>query len=125
MFYKIKPDKECKVCGGSGVVVENHPYGSTTAPETFWCNCVLEQIENFSEMVDGIELIESQPAKNPRSCEFCRFFQESNGDNIGQCRRYAPRPGYSNIDHYPHWPTVFTSNWCGEWKGKSSGKYVE
>ena len=42
------------------------------------------------------------------SCAQCKFFQTEQSE----CRRYAPSPAEG--DKKAHWPTVATSDWCGE-----------
>lgn len=36
---KLQADGGCRACRGSGIIVEHHPYGSTTAAERFYCDC--------------------------------------------------------------------------------------
>ena len=43
-----------------------------------------------------------------QKCKYCRFFS---GD--GKCRRYSPDP---TEDGFPIWPTVFDTDWCGEFE---------
>jgi len=57
-IYKITPDPNCPICRGSGEVYEHHPYGSTTATETLWCDCMVEQLpEEWDDWNDEIELV--------------------------------------------------------------------
>lgn len=50
---KIKPDKNCKACHGTGIVEDHVPWGmGTTAMESI-CDCVSEQVP---EERDGEEI---------------------------------------------------------------------
>lgn len=33
----------------------------------------------------------------------------------GTCNRHAPRPD-ANREPWAHWPTIISTNWCGEWE---------
>ncbi len=53
-------------------------------------------------------------------CSTCRYWRETD-DDLGICRRYAPRPFVSpNAEEQggwiAHWPLVLNTNWCGEWQ---------
>ena len=53
---KIIAKKDCKACHGSGLTQQSHPYGSTSATETLYCDCVGEQIpEDYDGDIDIIE----------------------------------------------------------------------
>lgn len=43
---RITPRADCKACHGDGIIYERHPYGSTTAEEALYCDCVIEQLED-------------------------------------------------------------------------------
>lgn len=45
------------------------------------------------------------------TCGECVFFHLVADAKIGECRRYAPRPGWGSA---APWPTTAPSNWCGE-----------
>lgn len=61
------------------------------------------------------------------SCGQCAYYC-GNGTGAGECRRYAPRPNSSffvsrseatgTIKTDVHWPKVYESNWCGDYKGR-------
>ncbi|MEM8826395.1 MAG: hypothetical protein AAF205_11825 [Pseudomonadota bacterium] len=42
------------------------------------------------------------------TCTACKFYQSAESE----CRRYAPSPAEG--DKKAHWPTVASSDWCGE-----------
>ena len=49
-----------------------------------------------------------------QDCEGCKFYRKTgwaDGDG-GECRRYAPRPGFTGL----FWPQVIAGAWCGEWQ---------
>lgn len=61
------------------------------------------------------------------TCDKCDYYLQT-APGAGECRRYAPSPnrtifvtrseatgGYKND---VHWPKVYDSNWCGEFKAK-------
>ncbi len=61
------------------------------------------------------------------TCEQCDYYLQVQPGS-GECRRYAPQPnrtiyasraeatgGYKTD---VHWPKVYDSNWCGEFKAK-------
>jgi len=60
-------------------------------------------------------------------CGQCVYYFQSN-PGMGECRRYAPRPNSSffvsrseatgTIKTDVHWPKVYESNWCGDFKAK-------
>lgn len=58
-----------------------------------------------------------------RCCGDCMFFQKSDGE-LGECRRYAPRP--VNLrqdidtadDVFFVWPATNEDDWCGEYLDK-------
>lgn len=55
--YQITPISNCKVCHGTGLVTEYHPYGSTVAAEYLTCDCVLEQLpEDFDDYTDEVDI---------------------------------------------------------------------
>lgn len=37
---------------------------------------------------------------------------------LGQCRRYAPRPASEAAGCESRWPRVASDDWCGEWDPK-------
>lgn len=43
---RITPQAGCRWCKGRGIVYQSHPWGSTTATEELFCECVLDQIED-------------------------------------------------------------------------------
>lgn len=61
-------------------------------------------------------------------CAGCRYFDGPTED-IGICRRYAPRAlvtwtdrpsdddevSDANYQRFPVWPSVTPTDWCGEW----------
>lgn len=49
-------------------------------------------------------------------CKTCAFFN----DKASECRRYAPQP--TNGGQKPSWPTVASSDWCGEYKAEDAAK---
>jgi hypothetical protein len=54
------------------------------------------------------------------SCAECKFWDEAEGADEGQCRRYAPRIEITNTGHDPkpmgrqHWPYTRPDDCCGE-----------
>jgi hypothetical protein len=55
-MHRIKPRLDCKACRGEGWLRERHPYGSTTATEYLYCDCVTEQMSD--DEMDGLGEIE-------------------------------------------------------------------
>ena len=60
------------------------------------------------------------------NCETCRFYSRINPD-IGQCRRYAPRPDCFDVDDdgetiWPDFPEMCWDDWCGEWQQRQPQK---
>lgn len=68
------------------------------------------------------------------SCRYCRFWlplqardpadptrvvmvSEHEKATIGQCRRWAPRPGTQTV--MGEWPKTNSVDWCGEWAARS------
>jgi hypothetical protein len=63
-------------------------------------------------------------------CETCRFFDQHRAqdfDDMGHCRRYAPRPTINPPRHkdgelvetiFVNWPETSVGDWCGEWRAK-------
>lgn len=53
-----------------------------------------------------------------RRCPSCRFWDKGgvHGSDMGQCRRYAPRPN-PNTDCL-FWIETESTDWCGEWERK-------
>ena len=62
------------------------------------------------------------------TCGQCAYFCQSGGPGMGECRRYAPHPNASffvsrseatgTIKTDVHWPKVYETNWCGDFKAK-------
>jgi hypothetical protein len=60
-------------------------------------------------------------------CENCDYYNQL-APGSGECRRYAPQPNRSlfatraeatgTYKTDVHWPKVYDSNWCGEFKAK-------
>lgn len=48
-----------------------------------------------------------------QSCDSCTHWADL-GDEVGQCRRHAPRPRTSIDD--VRWPVTESHDWCGEWE---------
>ncbi len=48
-----------------------------------------------------------------RVCENCVHYQPE-GDGVGACRRYAPRPVEGPEALTAVWPTVASDDYCGE-----------
>lgn len=48
-----------------------------------------------------------------QSCDTCTHWAALD-DEIGQCRRHAPRPRPSTDDI--RWPVTDSDDWCGEWE---------
>jgi hypothetical protein len=49
-----------------------------------------------------------------RQCNTCKYWVGNReGTRMGDCRRYAPRPGVSF-----GWPKTNPDDWCGEYKSK-------
>ncbi len=46
-------------------------------------------------------------------CKNCRFYNELY-EELGECRRYAPRPFSSELRW--EWPQVSPTSWCGEFE---------
>ncbi len=67
--------------------------------------------------------------KEGMSCAGCIYFEQG-VQGAGECRRNAPSPnssfyvprteGIGSIKTDSHWPKVFDSNWCGEFKDKNT-----
>lgn len=69
-----------------------------------------------------------KPPRVPWTCASCRYFV---GEDVGVCRRYAPRPKIvmedpsrqtaGPLDHswWAVWPGVAADDFCGEWRGKN------
>ena len=62
------------------------------------------------------------------ACQTCRNWQSDTGE-MGECRRYAPRPsvecalptvavpeGEEDTSGEAVWPVTFASDWCGEYR---------
>jgi len=53
-------------------------------------------------------------------CQQCRFWESAQTrsptkSKEGRCRRHAPVPNDTLIDHYAtQWPATFDDDWCGE-----------
>ena len=47
------------------------------------------------------------------TCDQCRFFEQHDED-LGHCRRYAPRPRTDNEHAETVWPCVSAGDVCGE-----------
>jgi hypothetical protein len=51
-------------------------------------------------------------------CADCKYYDETVPNQIGECRRYAPRPIMRikdvDIDGMREWPSVISDDWCGE-----------
>jgi len=67
--------------------------------------------------------LQSEPTA-PQSCRTCAFFQpgdtDADPDEIGECRRYAPRPfQHQRQYNFPSWPLVLPCEWCGEYARKA------
>jgi hypothetical protein len=39
----------------------------------------------------------------------------------GECRFYAPRPTYGNLDMSPDWAVTYDYEWCGQWLPRDQG----
>lgn len=51
---------------------------------------------------------------NEKQCKTCRFWAVvPSDDDVGTCRRYAPKPG----EGIRPWPLTDDIDWCGEWQG--------
>lgn len=50
---------------------------------------------------------------NKRSCDTCEFLGKYNDDFHTVCRRYPPVKNKSDREC---WPSVYPSDWCGEWQ---------
>ncbi len=53
-MLRIKPNRRCRVCSGTGEVIDYVPYGSEEVPMTSVCNCVLDQIADSDEQGEGV-----------------------------------------------------------------------
>jgi hypothetical protein len=59
-----------------------------------------------------------------KNCDRCRFFRETIIGESGECRKFAPQPmrmrfgprHNPNDDYAAEWPTVGSSDWCGEFE---------
>jgi hypothetical protein len=61
------------------------------------------------------------------TCEHCEYYLQS-APGSGECRRYAAHPSPSvyvtraeatgTYKTDVHWPKVYDSNWCGDFKAK-------
>ena len=50
-----------------------------------------------------------------RECQNCSYWERyREGNDVGHCRRYAPRPGESG-----NWPQTRQRDWCGEFERKA------
>lgn len=52
-------------------------------------------------------------------CVKCKFFHAYEENDLGECRRYAPKPfsykeNVSEVDFA--WPIVHPGQWCGEFE---------
>lgn len=61
-----------------------------------------------------------------RRCETCRFWNgfEHQQNEIGECRRYAPRPLDAQRHsswHHPQFAHMLAGGWCGEHMPKIRG----
>lgn len=48
-------------------------------------------------------------------CLECKFFAQI-GPEVGNCRRYPPRPWPHGDKVSALWPVVRCDQWCGEWR---------
>ena len=60
------------------------------------------------------------------NCKKCRFWFEevnSNGQslNLGQCRKYAPKPVVGQTNTTVRWPITSKDQGCGEFKQQDKG----
>lgn len=64
-----------------------------------------------------------------KTCKTCAYFlipRNEEGNAVGHCRRYAPRPQFMQdpdcIIDMILWPMVFMDDGCGDWelKGKKA-----
>jgi hypothetical protein len=63
---KVKPDPECKYCGGCGEVSDWVPYGIGNTPLFSYCSCVEDQIpEDYDDDIE-LDLSEFETIHNER-----------------------------------------------------------
>ncbi len=60
---QVTPDLNCPICRGCGETHEIHPWGSTTATEVLWCDCVIDiltddELEDYDLGRLDIEIVE-------------------------------------------------------------------
>jgi hypothetical protein len=65
----IIPYADCQYCHGEGIIREHHPYGSTTATEELYCDCVLSQLPEDYD--GGVELIHQLAEAEPERLCIC------------------------------------------------------
>ena len=49
------------------------------------------------------------------ACETCLYWVVLS-ETDGECRRYAPRPDFSQGQRSKQWPVTRSEAWCGEFK---------
>lgn len=63
-IIRVKARAGCRACGGSGVVSQYHPYGSTVAREDLTCECFEQNMteEQLEQLDEGLIDVEITPA---------------------------------------------------------------